>query len=138
MAARIAFFGDGKAGDIAGRISEPSNYRPGLIGGVEHFADRADHARLRSVALAFGQRIEPALRIELPGDGGRAERNAANAPIAVPRGHRAIGIPGLVRTVERPNAEMNDADRLRFAVVGACTDIGGQMDQRIGPEPHRR
>ena len=37
-----------------------------------------------------------------------------------------------------PEPEMDDADLLRFAVVGACTDIGRQMDQRIGPEPHRR
>ena len=137
-AARIALLGDGEACDMAGRISEPGNYRPGLIGGVEHFANRADHARLRSIALAFGQRIEPVLRIELPGDVGRAERNAANAPVAVPRRHRAIGIPGLVRTVERPDPEMNDADLLRVPVVRVCTDIGRQVGQRIGPEPHRR
>ncbi len=123
---------------MAGRISKPGNYRPGLIGGVEHFANRPDNARLRSIAPPFGQRIEPVLRIELPGDVGRAERNAAYAPVAVPRRHRAIGIPGLMRTVERPDPEMNDADLLRVPVVRVYTDIGRQVGQRIRPEPHRR
>src|SRR5690606_25988480 len=104
--------------------------------GEQHFAHRADDVRLASLAIMHGQRIEPALRTELRLHAGGAERGAANRPVAIACIHRAVGIPGLMRAVERADPEMDDADLLGGAVVGEAGDFWREVDEGFGRESH--
>src|SRR3546814_17136757 len=61
--------------------------------------------------------IEPVLRTQLRRDVARAERHADDAPVAVARGHRIVGVDRLMRAVEGANADMDDARCLRRAVI---------------------
>src|SRR5690606_16420970 len=95
-----------------------------VLTGDQDFPDRADYARCGFASAALGQRVEPVLRVELFGDDGGAEGDAADRPVAFATVHREIGVPSLVRAVECADAEVDDAGALGGAVVGEAGDLG--------------
>ncbi len=107
--AAIALLGNREADEMACRRCDPLDDAVAVIGRDQHIGDSADHARLRACGRSLGQRVESVLRDKLLCHRCRPQRYAGNRPARVARVEAGIGIPGLVRPVERANAEMDDA-----------------------------
>src|SRR4029079_4635464 len=86
---------------------------------------------------ARGQGVQALLRAELPRHRMGAKRDAGDAPVPLSGAHGEIGVPGLVRAVERAEPEVDDADRLRIAVVVEAGDVWWKPMERLGSQPHR-
>jgi hypothetical protein len=85
----------------------------------------------------FAQRVKAILRVHLRGDIGRTQRNAGDHPVAIALPHGTVGVPRLMRAVERADAEVDDPHRLRGAVVAGTDDIGGQAAGGSGGKSHQ-
>ena len=78
------------------------------------------------------------LRVHLVSYGQGAQRNAEDHPVPVASIHCPVGVPGLVRAVEGADAEMDDADSLRRAVISEALDGGRQPVKGAGGQSHSR
>ena len=92
----------------------------------EDVADRADQPNTRSGLAFLGDRVKPVLRVELVPDTCGAQRHTGNGPITIAVGHGAVGVNGLMRSVERTDSEMNDTNCSCTAIIFRASDIGGQ------------
>ncbi len=133
-AAQIAFLGDGEADDMRAWRRDRIDHRLAVAGRDEHFLHRADQAEPRARGAARADGIEPVLRTQLRRDVARAQRHADDAPVAIARVHRIVGIDRLMRAVEGADADMDDARRLRAAVV--AWRLHRRREWRLRRQPH--
>ena len=97
--------------------------RAGDGNGLDH---RSDQPALDLFALAQFAAIVAALRAEAGGKIRRAQIDAEDAPWAESRLQRVVGVFGLVATMKRADAEMQDAGREPCPVVAGPANGGRQ------------
>ncbi len=105
----IAFFGYRQRDNFRFRSGHSFNRLMRVNCGCNHPFDGSDHTILTGVFALADDGIQPALRIELPGDHGTTEGNTGNTPIASMQRKHTIRVDGLMSAMKRTDAEVHDA-----------------------------
>ena len=138
----IGLLGHRQRHDVHRRRGDERRNRLRVLGRDHQPSQRADQRGPLAVIAALRDRVQAVLRRERVAHPRRAERHAGDRPIPIARRHRGIGVDRLVGAVERAQAEVDDADLLRVAVVGRPSHMPAQPIDRAGIEPwagaHRR
>ena len=124
--AQIGLLGDRQRDDADTGIGQCIKQLCRIARRDQHRSDRADDAKFLAVAAALGERVEPVLRFERIVGRGALQRCADDAPVRLAGGKAVVDIGGLMRAVERADAEMHDARRDRGAVIARNRHRGRQ------------
>ena len=113
--------------------AQPVAQRVRLLGGHERLAHGADHAHAVLLGAALEHAVEPVLLGERVDHRTAAAAGPADPPRARLRRHGVLGVDGLVRAVERAQAEVDDADLQVSRVHPRPRDL----PEGLEAEPHR-
>lgn len=128
----IAAFGHRQGDDANGRIGHRGDQRTVTIGNRQIIDHRADHLGRATGRVQLDQRAQPVLRGQKIAHGGviGAYARTDDGPVLrQPLLHQPVRIPGLMRTVEIAQTDMNDAGSQSTAVIGRTQDRGRQIGQ---------
>jgi hypothetical protein len=134
----IALLGHRQADDAHGRIAHSLEQRLGIGGRDEELAHGAHDPEPLAGAGPDRQGVEPVLGAERVAGVGGTQARAADRPVGLAGREAVVEIDRLVRPVEGPDAEMDDADPRRRAVVGGALDRRRQGLEGRGREPGHR
>ena len=125
----ITLLGDRKRHDACHRQSHARNQSPGIFAGHFRRQHRADDAVIGAGAGTNGNGIKTTLRGERIAGIRTAQACADDAPVQSPVCKQVVDHDRLVRPVERPDSEVDDARGDPGTVVIRATDWSGEAAQ---------
>ena len=131
----VTFLRHGERDDFNIRVEHRGNERRRIFRRHQHIAYGADDPQPLAALIPRREAVEPVLRIERVARLRRAQARGADPPAEIARRQRRLGVMGLMRAVEGPDAEMHDAGFQRGPVVARHRDIARQAGERCGAEP---
>ncbi len=122
----VALLGDGQGHDRDRRIAQAPQQRFRILRRDQHLPDGADDLQAFAFGAAHRQGIKSILRRQRIAHRGRAQACADDAPAPVAGTEHGLGVHRLMRALERPDAEMDDAVRHGAAIVSRARDVARQ------------
>src|SRR5450631_520380 len=131
----IALFGNRQRHDARGGGGETCTHLVPLVAQKQHLADAADHTAPNARGAFFHGCVQRALRHQAIADIRRAQTDATNAPVAWFACQRVIGVYGALRTIERADTDVNDADTDAAELIGRSGNARREAAQRCRRQP---